>query len=330
MVVNDTVTALTRTVTSLSGSTSYFWRVKAYNHLGFGSSSDVWNFNTRAAVPLAPALVSPEQYATDVSLLPTRFTWRKAFSATSYVLHVSTSSSFTTFALNMTGLSDTTVAVTSLAANTEYYWRVLSRNAAGTSDPGQVRYFKTGVILPPGTVALVSPGSFATGVSTSPTLTWAAATDASTYHLQVSANDGFNSFLFQDSSLTALTRALTNLPQSTNIYWRVRAKNIAGTGNWSARMFTTEGPSGIVPGRVAFERVASANGQALRFGLWRKDAVRIRFFDTQGREVAARVEKSLDPGYHTLILPEHLRGSFYLLDFQAGDYRKTVKIHPAR
>jgi hypothetical protein len=146
----------------------------------------------------------------------------------------------------------------------------------------------------------------------------------------VSANDGFNSFLFQDSTLTLLTRTVTNLPQSTNIYWRVRAKNVTGTGNWAARMFTTEGPSGIVPGRVAFERVASANGQALRFGLWRKDAVRIRFFDTQGREIAARVEKNLDPGYHTVLLPEHLRGSFYQLDFQAGDYRKTVKIHPAK
>lgn len=329
MFVSDTVTTLNKTLTGLVGSTGYFWRVKAFNHLGFGPASEVWNFTTRTTLPVAPTLVSPEAFASDVPLTPTRFVWRKAFSATSYVLQVSTNSQFSSTVIN-TNISDTALVVTSLAANTAYYWRVSSRNSAGTGDPSTARYFTTGVIPLPGAVTLVAPAPFATGVARSPTLSWAAADNATSYHVQVSGDQAFGNFILQDSTLTVLTKALTNLPQSSNIYWRVRAKNVSGTSAWASRMFVTEGPSGIVAGRVNFERLAAAKGQALRFGLWRRDVVRIRFLDTQGRQVAARIEETMNPGYHTLLLPEHLQGSFYLLDFQAGDYRRTVKIYPAK
>jgi hypothetical protein len=81
----------------------------------------------------SPAFVQtlPAKGATGVGWLPV-FSWQASSGATGYDLLVSTSSSYADPVIDQTGLNDTLfTAQTVLAANTQYYWKVVARTAGG-------------------------------------------------------------------------------------------------------------------------------------------------------------------------------------------------------
>ncbi|MBI4727532.1 hypothetical protein HY768_10025 [candidate division TA06 bacterium] len=87
---------------------------------------------------------------------------------------------------------------------------------------------------PPAAPTLVSPANGATGVSTSPTLTWNASTGAVSYNLEVSTNSSFSSFVYQNYCLASDSQAISGLDTATVYYWRVSATNTNGTSGWSS------------------------------------------------------------------------------------------------
>jgi len=87
---------------------------------------------------------------------------------------------------------------------------------------------------------LISPANAATGAVTSPTLTWGTVSGATSYRVQLSIGSAFTTTVVDDSNLTAGTKAITGLANSTTYYWRANAKNTGGTSSWSALFsFTT-------------------------------------------------------------------------------------------
>jgi hypothetical protein len=112
--------------------TTYYWRVNATNSGGTGQWSTVWHFTTIIAAPPAPVLISPLNGATNVSLTPT-MDWTDVSGATAYQLQISTSSSFSSFVLNVEvpQVSQYTVPSGVLQGYTLYYWRVASKNSGG-------------------------------------------------------------------------------------------------------------------------------------------------------------------------------------------------------
>lgn len=91
----------------------------------------------------------------------------------------------------------------------------------------------------PEAVTVTSPGSFAMNVSLSPTLVWAQVIGA-TFEYELATDIDFNDIVRSGTSGTNGSVQLTGLEEGTNYYWRVRAMNDCGTGEWSAlRMFTT-------------------------------------------------------------------------------------------
>lgn|SRR5512135_1233097 len=65
------------------------------------------------------------------------------------------------------------------------------------------------------------------------TLTWGAATNATSYQLQVATDNGFAS-LFLDVTTSGLSYDVTGLGSGVTYYWRVRGVNIGGNGTWSS------------------------------------------------------------------------------------------------
>jgi len=55
-----------------------------------------------------------------------------------------------------------------------------------------------------------------------------------TYRLQVDDNSNFSSPSVDQSGLSSTSKTIFGLTRSTTLYWRVRAKNEAGPGNWSS------------------------------------------------------------------------------------------------
>lgn len=201
------------------------------------------NFGTVPSLPApsVPTLSAPTNGATNQSLTPT-LSWVAATAATTYNLQVSTSNTFATNIVDLTGLATTSRAISGLANSTTYYWRVSSTNTTGTSAWSAIRSFTTAAPLAvPTAPTLRSPAANATNVSRTPALSWNAATRATTYEVQVSTSNTFATITFGRTGLTA--RNVTVTPQLGSrvvYYWRVRGANTSGPGPWSAvRSFTT-------------------------------------------------------------------------------------------
>jgi len=240
IVDDSTVTAGSKTMTGLSGTTVYYWRVNAKNTGGTSAWSTLFSFTTGIA---APVLTIPNNAATNVSITPT-LTWSAVTGAVTYRIQLSTSSAFGTTVVDDSTLTTTSKAVTSLSNSSAYYWRVNAKNAGGTGAWSTVFSFYTTVL---GTPSLSSPANAAIiTTSQTPTLTWTTVIGAATYRLQVSTTSSFSTALVDDSTLTVGTKTLTTLNYGT-YYWRVNAKNAGGTGAWSSAYSFSLATVGIVP-----------------------------------------------------------------------------------
>ena len=93
---------------------------------------------------------------------------------------------------------------------------------------------------PPPAPTLTSPADGSTGLSTSPTLSWAASSGADSYRIQVSTLSDFETAIDDQSGITSLFYDLSGLSEYSTFYWRVNASNAGGTSDWSLTWhFTT-------------------------------------------------------------------------------------------
>jgi gliding motility-associated-like protein len=172
---------VTYNVTGLTGSTTYYYRVRAVNACGTSTSSSTITYATAPATPAAPTANA----GTGATCSQITANWASSANATSYELDVSTSNTFATY---VTGYQDLNVLnvitynVTGLTGGTTYYYRVRAVNACGTSSNSNVITYATtpGTPSQPGTItgtATQCPGLTSQVYSISPvtgatTYTW--------------------------------------------------------------------------------------------------------------------------------------------------------------
>jgi hypothetical protein len=95
-------------------------------------------------------------------------------------------------------------------------------------------------VSPPDPPTLALPANGATGVSTSPWLSWNASSGATSYRVQLSAEWDFSTIAYEVSGITSTSHQAQYLSGATTHYWRVYASNAGGTsGPSSAWSFTT-------------------------------------------------------------------------------------------
>ncbi len=263
IVVDDsTLTAASKALSSLTNSTLYFWRVNAKNAGGSSAWSTAFSFTTIVAASGVPVLSAPANGATGIAVNPT-LTWGAVTGAITYRVQVSTASDFSTgIVVDDSTLTTASKALSSLANSTLYFWRVNAKNSGGTSAWSTAFSFTT-IVAAPAVPVLSAPVNNATGVAVNQTLSWAAVSGAATYRVQVStASDFSTGIVVDDSTLTAASKALNSLTNSTVYYWRVNAKNAGGTSAWStAFSFTTVVAVSGVP--VNMNPANSATGVAV-------------------------------------------------------------------
>jgi len=199
-----------------------------------------WSFTTVAAG--VPTLVSPADLAVNQPSNPT-LVWDPVAGAGTYQLQVSTSSTFGTTVYNNSTLTATSQVVSGLAPATSYYWRVNATVSSGTGVYSSIWRFTT--LGPPAAPVLASPLNTAQNQPTSLTLSWFTSVGADTYRLQIDTTSAFTSpvLLFNDSTITSTSQQISGLQVGRTYYWRVNAKNAAGTSSYSSRNFST----GLVP-----------------------------------------------------------------------------------
>jgi hypothetical protein len=231
IVTRDTVWVLRE----VPAGTRLFWRVQAYNPAGAGPFSAIWRFTTpQSAVPpaTAPVLLHPANNAVGVPTTA-RLTWQAVARATGYRVLVASDEGFGTIFYQET-VAGLVVELTNLQIGTRYYWKVQAVNAFGPGPWSQRWSFTVGQTNPPTAApVLVHPANGATGVPTSPRLTWQRVERAGAYEVQVARDEAFTE-VFKSARTDKLFAEISGLAINTRYYWRARGLNNAGEGPWSA------------------------------------------------------------------------------------------------
>ncbi len=219
-------------LSTLSYSTTYYWKVVAKNTAG-STPGPVWSFTTQIAPPDAPASPNPANGATNVSI-DADLDWADAARAASYDVYFDTVNPPAALIGSPTSSS---WPLSTLSYNTTYFWQVVAKNSAGAT-PGPVWSFTT-QIAPPDAPASPNPANGATNVSIDADLDWADAARATSYDVYF---DTVNPPATLIGSPTSSSWPLSTLSYNTTYFWQVVAKNSAGATPGPVWSFTTAGP----------------------------------------------------------------------------------------
>lgn len=273
---------LTDTVKNLSGlaySTEYYWRVKAQNETGWGGYSQWIKFRTIIQKPGVVVLAAPQNNAQGL-VNPVTSTWNKSLRAEGYKLQVSADSLFATTLVNDSTITDTSKILPALANFTRYYWRVKAYNVGGEGEWSSEFSFRT--LGNPYASNLVSPANQSVNQPVNGLVfKWNKPAerreDLLGYHYQLSSDSLFAATVINDTTLADTIVTVNDLTNLTTYYWRVRAKNQAGWGDWSDKWSLKTIVSS--PGQVTLVSPANnSTDQALRpqFG-WNRIQVAERY-----------------------------------------------------
>ena len=205
-----------------------YWRVAAKDSSSTGPyASDAFMKNWGTAPALeSPADATTLTFPTD----PLLFTWDSLAGAQSYELQVDDALDFigaTTYATKNTSY----VITEPKTSGQSFYWHVRGVSSGIYSDWSPARQF---LVEWPSVPALAYP---ADGASvTDVYFNWAPVFGARTYELQVSPNGDWANNVVIDITVKSTRYAPPTTLNNANYFWRVRAKDAAGTpnnGGWS-------------------------------------------------------------------------------------------------
>ncbi|MFH1227731.1 MAG: putative Ig domain-containing protein [Planctomycetota bacterium] len=215
----------------LAFSATYYWRIDSKN-AGGTITGTIWSFSTKPPTPPAQVTTpTPTNSAANVSIT-TQLAWASAVDTASYDVYFGTSNP----PAYITNTATTTYNPGALAFITTYYWRMDSKNSAGTTI-GQVWSFTTRAPVPPAQATSPNPADGAINALITTTLTWATATDATSYDVYF----GTTTTAWTPITNTILTSfSPLALQYSTTYYWRIDSKNTGGTTQGAVWTFTTQ------------------------------------------------------------------------------------------
>jgi len=236
--IASVTTALTVNPGTLTGNTTYQWRVDTYNGADRLTTGDTWQFSTLTN-PTKATNPSPANGSTQRPLGQV-LSWTRPSSATSCDVWFGPSG-------NMTKVLSATTATTydppSLVHSTVYQWRIDTKNAAGTTT-GDVWQFTT--VTPPAAPTTPTPANGATDVARNQDISWNACARATSYRVYFSTSlaavEQKQSSALQSPDVTTTSWDTGLLGVNVTYYWRIIAINEAGSVDGPVWNFITGTP----------------------------------------------------------------------------------------
>ena len=182
--------------------------------------------------PATPGSPNPANGATGVDTAPT-LTWSAA-GATTYDVRFGTTNPPEEVSPGQTSASYNPGA---LSNGTQYFWQIVANNAAGSTS-GPIWSFTTSATPPPppSTPASPGPANGATGIGTTPTLTWTSA-GATTYDVLFGTTNPPSQVSTGQASASFTPSA--PLANNTQYFWQIVSRNASGTTTGPVWSFTT-------------------------------------------------------------------------------------------
>jgi hypothetical protein len=234
---------------------SYHWQTRAVDQSGVaspwvpfgGNAESVADFTVNLIVPPAPTLVLPTGTITDRT---PSYTWNAVAAATSYLLHVDDAVTakkiYRTYTAATAGCyagtgtcSVTPGTLLSAGAGT---WRVHAQTSLGTGPSSSIMAFTVVTSPPSRAPTLIAPTG--TVPNTTPTYTWNAVPEATSYVLQV--NDAvttkkiYTKYSAGEAGCPSGTGRCSVTPPTAltagAARWGVQARNALGNGPWPSML----------------------------------------------------------------------------------------------
>lgn len=190
----------------------------------------------------------------------------------------------------------------------------------------------------PETPKLLYPVNNSEDISAPLDIEWEQLNNANTYELQLSLSSNFNDIEIEEKGLDTTSIQIENLSEEDTYYWRVRARNTAGTGEWSNTYnFTTAGvgtsiaddPNGF-PSEFNLEQNYPNPFNpttTISFSLPSSRQVTLKIYNLIGSEVTTLVNETLPAGKFEVRwdATNHSSG-IYIYRLTAGDFAQTKKL----
>ncbi len=219
---NDT----TFSISNLEYDKLYWWKVASVNNDGQSEFSAVWMFRT-AYSPLS--LISPENKKVNVKI-PTTLVWSQHEKINNYHLQIASNADFSDLVLDTNNLLDLTQFVlNNINSFAEYNWRVRVEDGTNIGIWSEPFSFKTTL----GKVGLRSPANKGKDLPTDLIFLWFPVSGANNYHLQISRDAIFEDLFFSQDTISSINMSVNELPNKSELFWRVRGVNNDGFGEWS-------------------------------------------------------------------------------------------------
>lgn len=276
----------------------------------------------------APNLSSPANGETGVSISPV-LKWQEVEGADSYNVQLSGNDTFTELIVNQTNITDTSYNVVDLSYEATYYWRVSAENNGLIFDWSEVWSFTT-VGMVPEKVILESPADGTTievqEGETSVQLQWfSTSNETLAYELEIATDNAFSQIVYS-SELSDTFYVFNDAEIQQIYYWRVRAGNEYGWGEfsdvWSFDLIVSD-----VNDKQQLDKNFSLQqnfpnpfnpSTTISYNVPERSNVKLEIFDALGRYIVTLVNEQQAKGnYEIKWTPENLSSGVYLYRFTA-------------
>ncbi len=182
---------------------------------------------------------------------------------------------------------------------------------------------------------LLEPTAGSIEVSPSPELAWSKIDGALSYHLQIAAQESFDTVLFESNERVETHQSLPMLDKGQRYYWRVRAKTEQGFMPWSQPFwFDTIASVGAdaghaVPDDFEMKQVYPnpvIDMATVQFSVPEPARVKIELFDMLGRRIQIIEDDMWPAGRHLRSFDASgLASGAYLIRLQSQTFTATQK-----
>ena len=330
-----TGTGLTTThsvsISGLTPSTTYYYDVTSTDGAGNSSTSPATSGSPASFVTVAPADTTAPVVSA-VSSTPTSatvvVTWSTDENSTSVVQYGTSASSLTSNGGSAALVTNHSVTVTGLTPTTQYYFRVVSADAAGNSTTSPATSdapatFTTST--PPDTTPPVVTAVSSAPTSTTAVVTWSTDENSTSAVQYGTAAASLTSNASAGSLVTSHSVTVTGLTPSTQYYFRVVSADAAGNSatspatSGSPATFTTSAPPDTTPPVISAVAVAGSGTSATV--TWKTDE-NASTTVTYGTSTGALTKKSVVAGLatsHSVTLTGLVRNTRYYFRVTSAD-----------
>jgi len=304
----------------LKFSSSYYWRVRAYNGQYPGEWSEVFKFITQPEDYLVhPELTYPRQNDYKVSINPV-INWDESAGAIFYEVSVADDSLFTINNHLYQKITETTLPLTGLDYNKSYFIKLRAINNKMESLWSEYSRFTTSLRVPEFTSKIIDTVFQNDKILFS----WNVVDSAIFYKIQTSETEDFAALIDNIEEISATELDYKPYKSSNTIYWRVAAYNSVNESDWSKiGLIIIKSTSGVLDNGSLSQ--LSVNPQPLisngkiTFKLDEPSSVKLEVLDNLGNVIQTIENKFLSTGeYYYNISVESLPSGVYYCKFSDG------------